>query len=298
VRVSLLSPAFNEAAFIAEMIDSVVSQSYPDWRLYIVDDGSADATASIARNWSSSDSRIEVVSSGVKLGKVVALNLAYAAAEDGDLFMLVGADDLLPRDSLKLRVNDFLGRSPDQKLVSFSRLVTLSDDPRYSGLVLPRDSSQGNRSGGCMTLSRGLARVVFPIDARLVAEDLWMRFIAEDYADEVLIHPHGTLQYRIHDDNSNPRLRDYRHATEAIHARARAYRVLLDNERLALSEPMRAKLEALWSAELARYSGSPLNILGVRGVDFGTRAAALAESNVVFHRVRQRYWKLFSGWRR
>jgi glycosyltransferase involved in cell wall biosynthesis len=42
-------PAFNGAPFIAQAIESIISQSFPDWELIICDDGSTDDTAEIVR---------------------------------------------------------------------------------------------------------------------------------------------------------------------------------------------------------------------------------------------------------
>ncbi len=56
--VSVIMPAYNAEKYIAETILSVLSQSYTDWELIIVDDGSIDNTAAIIKEFASNDQRI------------------------------------------------------------------------------------------------------------------------------------------------------------------------------------------------------------------------------------------------
>lgn len=58
--VSIVMPAWNRESLIKEAIDSVRSQSYENWELIIVDDGSTDNTVQVAKNYASKDPRIRV----------------------------------------------------------------------------------------------------------------------------------------------------------------------------------------------------------------------------------------------
>ena len=58
--VSIITPAYNAAAFLSETMASVVAQTWPDFEALIVDDNSSDDTLSIARRWERSDPRIRV----------------------------------------------------------------------------------------------------------------------------------------------------------------------------------------------------------------------------------------------
>lgn len=58
---SVIMPAYNAAEFIGEAIASVLGQSYTNWRLVIVNDGSSDDTPSIIEGFAAGDSRISVV---------------------------------------------------------------------------------------------------------------------------------------------------------------------------------------------------------------------------------------------
>ncbi len=90
-RVSIIMPAYNASAFLQQSVASVVSQTFSDWELIIVDDGSTDGTADLADSLAVSDSRIRVIhqsNSGVSYAR----NSGIAAAS-GDFIAFLDADD-------------------------------------------------------------------------------------------------------------------------------------------------------------------------------------------------------------
>ena len=58
--VSIIMPMYNAAAFVAQAIESVLAQRYSEWELLIIDDGSTDASASIAETYVGKDARIRL----------------------------------------------------------------------------------------------------------------------------------------------------------------------------------------------------------------------------------------------
>jgi len=50
-RVSVLLPVYNGARYLAGALRSVVAQSFPDWELLVVDDGSTDDSRAVAHSW-------------------------------------------------------------------------------------------------------------------------------------------------------------------------------------------------------------------------------------------------------
>jgi glycosyltransferase involved in cell wall biosynthesis len=92
-------PAFNAAQTLAAALASVQRQSERDWECLVVDDGSTDATATIARDFASRDARFRLLALGHG-GIVPALNAGIAACR-GELVARLDADDLMQRRRLE-----------------------------------------------------------------------------------------------------------------------------------------------------------------------------------------------------
>ena len=112
-------PAYNAAPFIQEAIDSVRAQTWQDWELIVVDDGSTDATGSILAR--QGDPRISVIrqtNAGVSAARNAALDVAR-----GEYVTFMDSDDRLPREALIRRVA-YLGKYPDVDVVNGAIRVT------------------------------------------------------------------------------------------------------------------------------------------------------------------------------
>ncbi|MEM9233134.1 MAG: glycosyltransferase family A protein, partial [Pseudomonadota bacterium] len=92
-RITVILPAYNAAATIAHAIKSVQAQSCPDWVLVIIDDGSTDSTANIARMKAADDPRLQLISQE-NAGVAAARNAGVAVTET-DLIAFLDADDAL-----------------------------------------------------------------------------------------------------------------------------------------------------------------------------------------------------------
>lgn len=90
-RVSVIIPAHNSAAYLPETLRSVESQTYRDWEIVAVDDGSSDGTWSLLE---SAGPRVRAVRNAVAAGPAAARNRALAQAS-GELVTFLDADDLL-----------------------------------------------------------------------------------------------------------------------------------------------------------------------------------------------------------
>ncbi len=107
--VSVLMPAFNASATLQQAIDSVLTQTFADLELVIVDDGSTDATPDILG--AQTDPRIRVIRLAQNGGLVAALNRGLAEAR-GALVARLDADDVAVPGRLAFQVEAF-DRQPD-----------------------------------------------------------------------------------------------------------------------------------------------------------------------------------------
>jgi teichuronic acid biosynthesis glycosyltransferase TuaG len=97
--VSIITPAFNCEAFIAETINSVLSQKYSDWEMIIVNDHSSDKTKEIISSFKRLDSRIKLINLAENAGAAVARNTGLAYAK-GRYIAFLDSDDRWKGDKL------------------------------------------------------------------------------------------------------------------------------------------------------------------------------------------------------
>lgn len=90
--VSIITPLYNGERFVAQTIESVLAQTYTDWEMIIINDGSKDRSEAIAREYAANDSRIKVFSQA-NGGSAAARNNGIRRAE-GRYIALLDADDL------------------------------------------------------------------------------------------------------------------------------------------------------------------------------------------------------------
>ncbi|MES0491098.1 MAG: glycosyltransferase family 2 protein [Leptospirales bacterium] len=95
IDISILMPARNAEKYIAECIDSVIHQSYLNWELIVVDDGSKDTTCKILEQYQKYESRIHLFKQE-ELGIIPALRHAYNKSK-GKLITRMDADDIMPQ---------------------------------------------------------------------------------------------------------------------------------------------------------------------------------------------------------
>jgi len=98
VLVSVITPAYDVAAFVADAIRSARAQSHPAFELILIDDGSRDGTALEAERAAEGDPRIRILRQP-NAGVSAARNAAIAAAS-GEALLFLDADDWLAPDAL------------------------------------------------------------------------------------------------------------------------------------------------------------------------------------------------------
>ena len=135
--VSVIMPAYDVEPYIGDAIRSALAQTFRDFELIVVDDGSKDGTAGVIRALAREDSRIQLVQQPNR-GLAAARNSALRAAR-GDFFALLDSDDLWAPEFLAEQLA-ILAARPEVDIVTgngwildgsnHGRLARPSPDPR------------------------------------------------------------------------------------------------------------------------------------------------------------------------
>lgn len=100
--VSIIMPSYNTAEYIAESIQSVLSQSYTDWELIVVDDRSTDNTDDVINPYLT-DKRVKYIKNDTNSGAAVSRNRALREAR-GKWIAFLDSDDIWMPDKLEKQV--------------------------------------------------------------------------------------------------------------------------------------------------------------------------------------------------
>lgn len=135
--VSVLMTAFNRELYIAEAIESVLSSTYGDLELIIVDDCSTDNGLSIAREYEQKDKRVHVYANEDNLGDYPNRNKAASLAS-GRYIKYLDSDDLIYPHGLEVMVNA-MNRFPE---AGFGLSAMGDPGKPYPALLTPVEAYQ------------------------------------------------------------------------------------------------------------------------------------------------------------
>jgi teichuronic acid biosynthesis glycosyltransferase TuaG len=137
--ISIITPSYNSSKFINETIHSVLSQTYPNWELIIVDDNSKDSSAEIISNYIEKDNRIKLIKHQENLGAAQARNTALKHAR-GRYIAFLDCDDYWEVEKLGLQVKFMQEKHCP---ISFTEYAVMSEDfsEKYYSIKVPESIS-------------------------------------------------------------------------------------------------------------------------------------------------------------
>lgn len=109
--VDIIIPVYNTEKYLRRCLDSVLNQTFGDWKAIIVDDGSVDCSGKIAEEYVCLDSRFHVIHKKNQ-GQYLA-RLDGIEAGDGDIVMFLDSDDFWPADCVSKVVHAFKENGAD-----------------------------------------------------------------------------------------------------------------------------------------------------------------------------------------
>ena len=129
MKISVVTASYNYAEYIEETIQSVLNQTYNDWEMIIVDDGSSDNSVEIIQKYIKQDERIKLLTheNNVNKGLKETLLLGIQKAQ-GDWIVFLESDDMLREDYLEKKIV-IAKKYPDVGLI-FNDTVLFGDEKR------------------------------------------------------------------------------------------------------------------------------------------------------------------------
>jgi glycosyltransferase involved in cell wall biosynthesis len=129
-KVSVILPTYNRAAMLPKAIESVLAQTFKDWELLVIDDGSTDEPPKVLRDYEKRDSRIRGITQ--KNSGICKTRHAGIRAAQGALIAFLDDDDTFTPDKLEKQV-PYLDSHPGIGMV-YSHVEIEGEGPGFSKL--------------------------------------------------------------------------------------------------------------------------------------------------------------------
>lgn len=127
MKISVITASYNYAKYLDAAISSVINQSYQDWELIIVDDGSSDNSVEIIKSYSKKDSRIKLFQHEDSCNKGLKETLLFGIKHaTGEWIAFLESDDYLAPDYLSKKIQ-IAQKNPDVALI-FNKVNFVADE--------------------------------------------------------------------------------------------------------------------------------------------------------------------------
>jgi len=194
--VSIAMCSYNGDRFIKEQINSILTQTYCNIELIIVDDGSKDNTVKIINDYIKKDSRIKLFQNEKNLGFIKNFEKAIGLCS-GDYIALSDQDDIWKNNKLE----DFI-KNIGSNILIYSDSIIIDEYSKNIGIEFIRDKKKlvkgkCNRaflfhncvSGNTLMFKKELTKDILPIPKQVNFHDIWIAFVASTigtitYTDE------------------------------------------------------------------------------------------------------------------
>lgn len=225
-RVSVILPVYNQADLLREAVESVLAQTYPDFELIIVNDGSRDDVERVLADYAAHPKVRLLTQRNQKLPKALSNGFDFAT---GEFWTWTSADNLMEPAQLERQVA-FLRENPDAAMV-YADYLAIDDrgeplrDPNFRPhnrrtpdapeIHVPQSTEQlntvqDNFIGACFMYRGAAGRLLGDYAPILGVEDYdyWMRmnvlFGIRHLGTETLLY-----RYRVHDNTLNARANEH-----------------------------------------------------------------------------------------
>ncbi|MBX3064484.1 MAG: glycosyltransferase [Anaerolineae bacterium] len=135
--IAIVTPSYNQAAYIAKTMESVLSHNYPKLQYVVQDGGSTDATPDLLDRYAP---RLSHAESAKDAGQADAINRGFARTT-GEIMAYLNSDDLLLPGTLQY-VGAFFAAHPEVDVIYGHRIVINENDQDVGRWLLPAHDSE------------------------------------------------------------------------------------------------------------------------------------------------------------
>ena len=187
-KISVIIPVYNDEKYIAETLDSVIAQTFTDWEVICVNDGSTDNSLKILKQYAKRDNRIRIIdqkNTGVVIARTNGINMS-----DSEYIFMLDGDDKIAPTTLEKMYNAITHNKGD---IITSRVMRFGKENGELPLLTPNKLNMANNN--CLVISALMRKSDFiacgGFDGRFAAMledyDLWLN----------LVYNHNKKIYRI-----------------------------------------------------------------------------------------------------
>lgn len=296
--LSIVMAVYNEEKYIKYAIESILSQSYKNIELIVVNDGSTDSTEQIVNNMLENDSRLKFISLD-KVGKNAAFNKGVEVSA-GEWIGLFAGDDVMEPGILQKLVSVASVYSPQKQKVLIGALQRMfTEDEKFKfehNIVVSVKNNNGIFANTVGIISSALCFTVFPIPTSYPNEDTWLA-LAYRYMSEIRIQTNFVYtNYRIHSNNSyDHAASDFTVYNQAYHKRRIAIKEFCHKHGDSLSIEQKSILLQLYKLEMLRYDGRIFKIFLVKNVPIKEKIKAFFFSNSLLNSIKLKLSRFVLG---
>lgn len=214
-KISMIMPVYNCQDYVSEAIESVLAQTWEQWELIIVDDGSTDKSGNICDRYAREDARIRVfhcANSGVSSARNRGIQEAT-----GEYIEFIDGDDILNKEAMEtlIREMESARQKPDLIIFRFQTfpkktVPTISDRQEINGIAELAEhfdlvfANHHLNSPGNKLFRRSVIlenHLTFPADMSM-GEDLMFNLAYLKCIERILLIPDVLYNYRRNNANS------------------------------------------------------------------------------------------------
>lgn len=191
--VSIVMPAFNCEKYIAESIKSVLAQTYKNWELIVIDDGSKDNTCEIIKEFAKKDPRIKPITNEKNIGVSATRNRGIDLAL-GDWIAFLDSDDIWSPTKLEKQIKIANEKSAEFIFTGSSYINDKSEPFRGIFEVPEKVSYKKLRNHNVISCSSVLLKKKYFNNIKMEKDEMH-----EDYAVWLRILKTGVIAYGVNE---------------------------------------------------------------------------------------------------